>query len=156
MELRANARAATAGLSPDSLPPENNSPMTHWIDELRPGQDVVAVPRVWLMIALSILIHIAILFLWVPRTRLFNPGDQDEEQIADRLQVQLAAEPTPPPPQSPPPTQAAPPPPPPPPPAPPPDAGGAAASGQTAADHTAHAAAAGGQAEPSGGARYCS
>ena len=85
--------------------------MTHWIDELRPGQDVVAVPRVWLMIALSILIHIAILFLWVPRTRLFNPGDQDEEQIADRLQVQLAAEPTPPPPQSPPPTQAAPPPP---------------------------------------------
>jgi outer membrane biosynthesis protein TonB len=83
--------------------------MTHWIDELRPGQDVVAVPRVWLMIALSILIHIAILFLWVPRTRLFNPGDE-EEQIADRLQVQLAAEPTPPP-QSPPPTQATPPPP---------------------------------------------
>jgi outer membrane biosynthesis protein TonB len=110
MELRINAGPATAGLLPDSLPPEDNSPMTHWIDELRPGQDVVAVPRVWLMIALSILIHIAILFLWVPRARLFNPGDQEEEQIADRLQVQLAAEPTPPP-QSLPPTQAPPPPP---------------------------------------------
>jgi outer membrane biosynthesis protein TonB len=84
--------------------------MTHWLDELRPGQDVVAIPRVWLTIAVSILIHLAILFLWIPRTRLFNPGDQDEEQLADRLTVQLAAEPTPPPQSPPPPTQAAPPP----------------------------------------------
>jgi hypothetical protein len=78
--------------------------MSHWLDELRPGQDVVAVPRVWLTIAASILIHLAILFLWIPQTHLFNPGDE-EDQIADRLEVQLAAEQTPPPP-SPPPAQA--------------------------------------------------
>lgn len=84
--------------------------MNDWLDELRAPQDVVAVPRVWLTIALSILIHLAILFLWVPRTRLFNPGDQEQDQTADRLQVQLAAEQTPPP-ASPPPMQASPPPP---------------------------------------------
>jgi hypothetical protein len=84
--------------------------MNDWLDELRAPQDVVAVPRVWLTIALSILIHIVILFVWIPRTHLFNPGDQEQDQTADRLQVQLVAEQTPPP-ASPPPTQAAPPPP---------------------------------------------
>jgi hypothetical protein len=75
--------------------------MNDWLDELRARQDVVAVPRVWLTIALSILIHIAILFLWIPRTRLFGPGDQEQDQTSDRLQVRLAAEPTPPQPESP-------------------------------------------------------
>jgi outer membrane biosynthesis protein TonB len=75
--------------------------MSHWLDELRSRQDVVTVPRVWLTIAVSILIHLAILFLWVPRTRLFGPGDQEEEPTNDRLQVQIAAAPTPPPPPAP-------------------------------------------------------
>ena len=83
--------------------------MSHWLDELRARQDVVAVPRVWLTIALSILIHLVILFVWIPRTHLFNPGDQELDQTADRLQVQLVAEETPPP-ASPPPTQTVPPP----------------------------------------------
>jgi outer membrane biosynthesis protein TonB len=75
--------------------------MSHWLDELRSRQDVVAVPRVWLTIAFSILIHLAILFLWVPRTQLFGPKDQEEEAANDRLQVEIAAAPTPPPPPQP-------------------------------------------------------
>ena len=81
--------------------------MSHWLDELRSRQDVVAVPRVWLTIAVSILIHLAILFLWIPKTQLFGPKDQEEEAANDRLQVQIAAAPTPPPP--PPPQQTPPP-----------------------------------------------
>jgi hypothetical protein len=79
-----------------------------WLDQLRAPQDVVAVPRVWLMIALSILIHIVVLFIWIPRTRLFSSGEQEQDQTADRLEVQLAAAPTPPPSQPQPPAQAVP------------------------------------------------
>jgi hypothetical protein len=74
--------------------------MSNWLDELRARQDVVAIPRVWLTIALSLLIHLAILFLWLPRTHLFTPGEEGDE-AADRLQVELAAA-TPPPPPPPP------------------------------------------------------
>jgi outer membrane biosynthesis protein TonB len=84
--------------------------MNGWLDQLRAPQDVVAVPRVWLMIALSILIHILVLFVWIPRTRLFSSGDQEQDLTSDRLEVQLAALPTPPPsePLPPPPAQSVP------------------------------------------------
>jgi hypothetical protein len=93
MEPRVNARSETAGLYPDSLPPRNDSPMSHWLDEPRVRQDVVTIPRLWVTIALSILIHVAVLFIWIPRTHLLTPGDQIEDQLTDRLQVRLAAPP---------------------------------------------------------------
>jgi hypothetical protein len=80
--------------------------MSHWLDEPRVRQDVVTIPRLWVTAALSILIHLAILFIWIPRTHLLTPGEQEQDQLTDRLQVRLAAPPTPPPPASPPQTQA--------------------------------------------------
>ena len=80
--------------------------MSHWLDEPRDRQDVVTIPRLWVTAALSILIHLAVLFIWIPRTHLLTPGDQEQDQLTDRLQVRLAAPPTPPPPASPPQTQA--------------------------------------------------
>src|ERR1700688_3434056 len=81
--------------------------MSHWLDEPRVRQDVVTIPRLWVTVALSILIHVAVLFIWIPRTHLLTPGDQEQGQLADRLQVRLAAPPVPAPPASPPQTQAA-------------------------------------------------
>jgi len=72
--------------------------MSHWLDEPRARQDVVTIPRLWVTIAASILIHIAVLFIWIPRTHLLTPGDQEQDQVSDRLQVRLEAPPTPPPP----------------------------------------------------------
>jgi hypothetical protein len=71
--------------------------MSHWLDEPRVRQDVVTIPRLWVTVALSILIHVAVLFIWIPRTHLLTPGDQEQDQLTDRLQVRLAAPPTPPP-----------------------------------------------------------
>ena len=70
--------------------------MSHWLDEPRVRQDVVTIPRLWVTIALSILIHVAILFIGIPRTHLLTPGDQQQDQTGDRLQVRLATPPTPP------------------------------------------------------------
>ena len=106
MELSLNAKPSTAGLYPDSLQPRNDPPMSHWLDEPRVRQDVVTIPRLWVTIALSILIHVAVLFIWIPRTDLLTPGDQEDNQLTDRLQVRLAAPPAPPPAPSVPQTQA--------------------------------------------------
>src|SRR5438105_12165240 len=75
--------------------------MSHWLDEPRVRQDVVTIPRLWVTIALSILIHVAVLFIWIPRTDLLTPGDQEDNQLTDRLQVRLAAPPAPAPPPAP-------------------------------------------------------
>src|ERR1700687_3994682 len=80
--------------------------MSHWLDEPRIRHDVVTIPRLWVTIALSILIHVAVLFIWIPRTHLLTPGEQEQDQLTDRLQVRLTAPPTPPPPASAPQTQA--------------------------------------------------
>jgi hypothetical protein len=85
--------------------------MSHWLDEPRVRQDVVTIPRLWLTIALSILIHVAVLFIWIPRTHLLTPGDQEQDQTSDRLQVRLENPPTPAPRESAPTTQASLPPP---------------------------------------------
>jgi hypothetical protein len=67
----------------------------------RRRDDAVAVPRIWLTFALSILVHIAALWIVLPRLPLLSPGEE-QGQASDRLQVQLAALP-PPAPASPPP-----------------------------------------------------
>lgn len=69
--------------------------MSDWLDELRVRQDVVTIPRVWLTIALSILIHIAVLFIWIPRTQLLTEGNELQDLASDRLQVVLETPPTP-------------------------------------------------------------
>ena len=96
MDPRVKATLAMAEPYPDLLPPGNDGSMSHWLNEPRVRQDVVTIPRLWVTIAFSILIHVAILFIWIPRTHLLTPGDQQLDQTGDRLQVRLATPPTPP------------------------------------------------------------
>jgi hypothetical protein len=60
----------------------------------RRQDDVVAIPRVWLTFALSVLIHGVALWLIVPRLPLLAPGTE-QNQATDQLQVQIAALPSP-------------------------------------------------------------
>ena len=69
--------------------------------------DVVVIPRIRVTFALSILVHIAALWILLPRLPLLTPG-ADEPQAVDRLQVQLNAPPEPKPAQPVPPSPAAP------------------------------------------------
>jgi hypothetical protein len=79
--------------------------MSHWLDEPRYGHELVNVRTLWVTLALSLLVHLAALFLWLARTPLLAlPGD-GQELASDRLQVRLAAIPKPAPVQTPEPTK---------------------------------------------------
>lgn len=79
--------------------------MSHWLDEPRYRHELVNVRTLWVTLALSLLVHLAVLFLWLPRTPLLAlPGD-GQELASDRLQVRLAAIPKPVPVQTPEPTK---------------------------------------------------
>jgi len=67
--------------------------MHHWLDEPRFAHEGVMVRTLWVTIILSLLVHLAALFYWIPRTKLFSPGDETVEP--DRLEVRLAANPPP-------------------------------------------------------------
>src|ERR1700694_870646 len=75
--------------------------MSHWLDEPRYRHEVVNVRTLWVTIALSLLVHLAALFLWVPRTPLLALPGEGQELANDRLQVRLAAIPKPAPVQTP-------------------------------------------------------
>src|SRR5258707_382067 len=68
--------------------------MTHWLDE-RYRHETVIVRTLWVTIALSLLVHFAALFLWLPRAPLLTPRGEEQELANDRLQVRLAAIPKP-------------------------------------------------------------
>src|SRR4030095_8620728 len=73
--------------------------------QYRYRNDVVVIPRIRVTFAMSILIHVAALWILLPKLPLMLPGP-DDAKITDRLQVQLdlptqpvpaqAAAPTPP------------------------------------------------------------
>jgi len=69
--------------------------MSHWLDEPRHLHEVVTVRTLWVTIALSLLVHLAALFVWLPRIPLLTPPGEGEELVNDRLQVRLAAVPKP-------------------------------------------------------------
>jgi hypothetical protein len=75
--------------------------MSHWLDEPRYRHELVNVRTLWVTIALSLLVHLAALFLWLPRTPLLAIRGEGQEPARDRLQVRLAAIPKPAPVQTP-------------------------------------------------------
>jgi hypothetical protein len=79
---------------PSSIPLESRERMFDPFAGPHRGDDVVAVPRIWLTFALSILVHIAALWVVLPRLPLPSPGEK-QGQASARLQVQLAALPPP-------------------------------------------------------------
>jgi len=76
--------------------------MVHWLDAPRYRNEGVTIPRIWVMVVLSLLIHSAALFGWLPRTGLMAPWAPEEDLSKERLQVRLAASPPPSPPAPPP------------------------------------------------------
>jgi hypothetical protein len=62
-------------------------------DERSYRSDVVTIPIVWLTILLSLLVHLAALWMLIPDLRLLAQGNQPRSDDLDRLQVQLAPPP---------------------------------------------------------------
>ena len=69
--------------------------MSHWLDEPRHLHEVLTVRTLWVTIALSLLVHLAALFVWLPRIPLLTPPGEGQELVNDRLQVRLAPVPKP-------------------------------------------------------------
>ena len=70
--------------------------MTKWPDDLRSRRDGVTIPTIWVAIALSLLIHTAVLWQWLPKIRL--PSLEEPKLVHPApLAVRLAPPPGPPP-----------------------------------------------------------
>jgi hypothetical protein len=75
--------------------------MNRWQDQPRDAHERVTIRTIWLTLALSILIHIGALFVWLPRTPILASLEPDLGDASAPVQVQLtppqvAAIPTPP------------------------------------------------------------
>jgi hypothetical protein len=70
--------------------------MIYWLDEPRRQSALVARRTFWVMLALSLLVHLIALLVVVQRTRILSPGEGPELD-RDRLQVRLAEMPPAPP-----------------------------------------------------------
>ncbi|OGA47057.1 MAG: hypothetical protein A3F74_19040 [Betaproteobacteria bacterium RIFCSPLOWO2_12_FULL_62_58] len=69
--------------------------MSKWLDESRNRRDGVTVPTIWVTIALSLLIHIAVLSEWLPRVRLPSLDAPERGDARGPLVVHLAPPPSP-------------------------------------------------------------
>jgi hypothetical protein len=69
--------------------------MGHWLDEGRYRHEGVTIPRIRVTLALSLLVHAAALFLWLPHTKLLAPWSPEQDLTYERLQVWLAPAPAP-------------------------------------------------------------
>jgi len=65
--------------------------MKHWSDDSPRQGAVVAVPLVWLTFILSLMIHVAVMWVWLPHVRLVAANPQESSQSGGPLAVRLAA-----------------------------------------------------------------
>ena len=67
-------------------------------DELRNRRDGVTIPTIWIAVALSVLLHVAVLWKWLPQLKLHLPSEELSErgETSGSLVVQLAPAPHPP------------------------------------------------------------
>lgn len=63
----------------------------------RPRHDVVTIPTIWVAIALSLLVHIAVLWVWRPEILFPSAEGPDKGKSSGSLMVRLAPQPSPPP-----------------------------------------------------------
>jgi hypothetical protein len=96
--------------------------MNELSDEFRTRRDGVTIPTIWIAFALSVILHVALMWKWLPHIRLPSLEEADRGEARGSLVVQLAPPPRPPsalpaspatapPAPAPPPRPAAPPPP---------------------------------------------
>jgi hypothetical protein len=68
--------------------------MSDWHDESPNGRDGVTIPTIWVAIALSLLIHAAALWEWLPKLRLPSPEETKRGEASGSLVVRLAPPPS--------------------------------------------------------------
>jgi len=56
----------------------------------QPRDDLVAIPRIWLTVVLSLIVHAIALWMWFPRTPLLTPGSEAQTDAQAPLAVRLA------------------------------------------------------------------
>lgn len=74
-----------------------DQPVSDWLDEPRNRRGGVTVPTIWIAVALSLLIHAAALWEWLPRMRLLSLEKSERGEASSSLVVHLAPLPSPPP-----------------------------------------------------------
>jgi hypothetical protein len=68
--------------------------MSDRFDESSNRRDVVRIPAIWVAFALSLLIHLALLWQWLPRMHLFPAETPERNEAGERMQVRLAPPPS--------------------------------------------------------------
>ncbi len=71
--------------------------MSDWRDESGNRRDSVAIPTIWVALALSLLVHVAVMWQWLPRIRLPSFDELELSDARGQLRVRLAPPPSPPP-----------------------------------------------------------
>jgi hypothetical protein len=75
---------------PDPPPPLDEWPMSHWLHKPATRQDVVSIRKVWVTLAVSLLVHMVALLLFVTHPPLPGPDEQVADQQSPPVQVELA------------------------------------------------------------------
>ncbi len=70
--------------------------MRQALNEFRSRREGVTIPTIWVAFALSLLIHVAVMWKWLPQIRLPSPEDSKPGETRGSLVVQLAPPPRPP------------------------------------------------------------
>jgi hypothetical protein len=65
-------------------------------DEFRNRRDGITVPTIWIAVALSVLLHVAVLWKWLPNLHLPSPELDKRGEARSSISVQLAPPPRPP------------------------------------------------------------
>jgi hypothetical protein len=68
--------------------------MSDWLPELRDGYDRVAIRTIWVAFALSVLIHLAVLWPWLPRAHFLSLDNPERGNASGPLIVELAPRPS--------------------------------------------------------------
>jgi hypothetical protein len=75
---------------PKPRPPVDEWPMSHWLHKPATRQDVVTIRKVWVTLAVSLVVHLAALLLLVTHPPIPGPEQQAVDQQSSPIQVDLA------------------------------------------------------------------
>jgi hypothetical protein len=71
--------------------------VSYWPGDFRDRRDGVTIPTFWVALALSLLLHVAVMWQWLPKLRLPSPDETRLGEANGSLVVHLAPPPSPPP-----------------------------------------------------------
>jgi len=63
--------------------------MSDWSHGLRSRRDGVTIPTIWVAVALSLLLHVAVLWRWLPQLHLLSANESERRQTSAALAVRL-------------------------------------------------------------------